>query len=535
MRKLKNYAFFILSLLFCQYAIGQTPSITTGSLSGCVNQPMSLQGGSTGTPTSFAWSSAPSTGVTFSNPTAQFTQFTTTTAGTYTITHTVQPGNATATVTLTINPTPTMIVSPAADTVCIGGAGTVITVSGTATSYSWTPSTGLSATTGTFVTATPTVDVTYTVTGVANNCQNTATSQIRALPMSPVIATAMSNYICFGSSNNTTIINTSAPNALSYSWSPSLGLSSTTAPTTTVTATDTVVYTLTVTGQCFTNYTDTVQIFPVICGPPVAGFSMPTHEICRYGCITMTDTSIYEPLAYKWYFEGGNGKLLDSSTVKNPTVCYPVESANSPSGNGMYYITQIVTNILGEKDTVIDSIKVNISPIANINNNLSITTVELGTSTSLNATSSSGATSYSWTPSAGITCPTCATIEVAPQTNTYYVLTAKNGLGCVDYDTIYVQVKKICGDVFIPTAFSPNGDGVNEEACVKNNNCIRSMVFSIYNRWGEKVFGSEDPKLGWNGVFKGQDQDAGVFVYYFDAVLTDNTTVSQKGTITLVR
>ncbi len=533
MRKLKSYVFFILSLVVCQHAIGQTPSITTGPLSGCVNQPMSLQGGSTGTPTSWAWTSAPSAGVTFSTPTDDFTQFTATNAGTYTVTLTVQPSGSTATVTLTINPLPTMIVSPAADTICTGGAGAQITVSGTATSYSWTPSTGLSVTTGTFVTATPTTSVTYTVTGIANSCQNTATSQITVLPMSPVIATAINNYICFGSSNNTTIINTSANNALSYSWSPSLGLSSTTAPTTTVTATDTVVYTLTVTGQCFTNYTDTVQIFPVICGPPVGGFILPQHEICRYSCVTFTDTSIYEPLSYLWVFEGG---IPDSSTAKNPTVCYNVESANAPTlVTGRYLITQIVTNILGEKDTVIDSIKVNISPIANINNNLSITTVELGTSASLNATSSSGATSYSWTPSAGITCPTCATIEIAPQTNTYYVLTAKNGLGCIDYDTIYVQVKKVCGDVFIPTAFSPNGDGVNEEACVKNNNCIRSMVFSIYNRWGEKVFGSEDPKLGWNGVFKGQDQDAGVFVYYFDAVLTDNTTISQKGTITLVR
>ncbi|MDP2385526.1 MAG: gliding motility-associated C-terminal domain-containing protein [Bacteroidota bacterium] len=532
MRKLKNYAFFILSILFCQYAVGQTPSITAGSLTGCVNQPISLQGGSTGIVTSWAWTSAPSTGVIFSNPTDQFTQFTSSAQGTYTITLTVQPGGGTATATLTINSLPTMVVSPSADTICLGGTGTTLTVSGNATTYNWFPSTGLSASTGTFVTANPTTNTTYTVTGLANGCTNTATTQITALPVNPLVATAAENYICFGTSNNTTTITTSAPSALSYSWTPAVGLSCTNCPNPIVTATDTTIYEVTVTGECFSNYTDTVQIFPVICGPPVGGFILPTHEICRYSCVNFTDTSVFEPLAYQWVFEGG---IPDSSTEKNPRVCYNVESANAPTLNGRYLITLIVTNILGEKDTVIDSIKVNISPIANINNNLSIATVELGSSISLNASSSSGATSYQWTPPTGLACPTCETVEVSPQTNTYYILTAKNGLGCIDYDTIYVKVQKICGEIFIPTAFSPNGDNVNEYAIVKNNNCIRSMVFAIYNRWGEKVFVSEDPKLGWDGIYNGKLQDAGVFIYYFDAVLTDNTTLSQKGTITLVR
>lgn len=511
-----------------------TPSITSATLNGCVNQPISLSGSaspSNGSVSTWAWTSNP--GGTFTAASNVNTQFTASTPGQYTITLTVTPGNATATTTLTIAPVPTISVTPAADTACIGSTtGITLTAIGSSTSYSWTPSAGLSSTTGASVIATPTVNTTYTVVGTANGCTSFTTSQITALPMSSVVASTLNNnYICLGSSDTLTA---TAPSAQSYSWTPSTGLSCTNCPNPIVTVLDTTTYTLTVTGNCFNNYSDTVTVFGVVCGPPVAGFSPSSHRICRYECIQYTDTSIYSPLQYQWYFQGG---IPDSSHERNPRVCYNIESSNSPAGNGMYYTTLIVTNILGDKDTIIDSIKVDISPVANINNNASYTTIELGTSTTLSAAPwTSNALYYSWTPSAGISCPTCSSIEVSPQQNTVYIVKATNLYGCFDYDTILVKVEKICGEVFVPTAFSPNGDNINDRAVFKNNDCIRNVVFSIFDRWGEKVFFTEDPKsTGWDGNYKGTPMDAGVFVYYLDAVLKDNTTVSLKGNITLVR
>jgi gliding motility-associated-like protein len=513
-----------------------TPSITSATLNGCVNQPISLSGSaspSSGAVTNWAWTSNPATG-SFTAPAAQNTSFTPTAAGSYTITLTVQPGGGTATTTLTIAALPTVNVTPNADTVCIGGTGTTLTASGTATTYTWSPAAGLSSTTGTVVTANPSSNTTYTVTGTANGCSNTASSQITALVVSPVVATAASNYVCTGS---TTSITTSAPAALSYSWTPATGLSCTNCgnPIVSTTGVDTTIYTVTVTGQCFSNTSDTVIIYAVTCGPPIAGFTMSDSIICRYSCIQYTDTSKYEPLQYLWVFEGG---IPDTSYDQNPRVCYNIESSNWQ--NGWYHSTLIVTNLLGEKDTIVDSVQVKISPVANINNNQTYTTIELGTSTTLNAGYSSGTLYYSWTaiPSESIECPTCSAIEVNPQQNTYYIVKASNGFGCFDYDTILVKVEKICGEVFIPTAFSPNGDKINDNALVKNNDCIRSIVFSIFDRWGEKVFYTEDPAVaakGWDGNYKGQPMDAGVFVYYVDIVLSDNTVFSQKGNITLVR
>jgi gliding motility-associated-like protein len=531
-----NKALFVFLISFALplfvKAQNPVPSITLATTTGCVNAPISLSGSaspSNASVTAWAWTSNPTT-ATFSAATSNNTQFTASAAGSYTITLTVTPGGATATTTVTISANPTVNLTPSADTVCIGSAGTLLTASGTATSYSWLPASGLSAVTGATVTATPTSNTTYTVTGTLNGCTSTASSQITSLVVSPVIASALNNYICIGS---TTSMLVSAPSALSYSWTPSTGLSCNNCGNPIVTPTDTTIYTVTVTGNCFSNTTDTVIVYPVVCGPPVAGFSY-NHSICRYSCVTFQDTSVIQPLAYKWYFTGG---IPDSSSERNPTVCYNVESGNAPGGK--YPIMQIVTNILGQKDTVIDSIIVKISPVAGINNGHVSETIEVGNAVTLNALNyTTGGQYYTWSPSTGLNNSGQSIVEASPQVNTVYIVTVTNNLGCKDKDTILVKVQKICGEVFIPTAFSPNGDGVNDYAKVLNNNCIRSVIFSIFDRWGNKVFSTdvkETAAIGWDGTLGGSPMDAGVFVYYVDAVLSDNTTVSQKGNITLVR
>ncbi len=529
-----NKAIFIVLMSFALplfiKAQNPVPAITFSGATGCVNGPKQFD--ATATPsgvTAWAWTSNPTT-ASFSASTNPNTFFTPTAPGTYTITVTVTPGGATSSATVTIFANPTVIVNPSADTVCLGGTGTLLTASGTSgATYSWSPASGLSATTGTAVTANPDTAKTYVVVATSNGCTSTASSIIVALPMSPVIATANYNYICIG---DTTAMVVSAPSATSFSWSPSLGLSCNNCANPIVSATDTTTYTLTVTGNCFISKTDTVIIYPVICGPPVGGFSY-NHSVCRYSCVTFQDTAVIQPLAYKWYFQGG---IPDSSMERNPTVCYNVESNNSPAGNGMYYVTQIVTNILGEKDTVVDSIKVKISPVAGINNGNISETIEVGNTVTLNALNyTTGGQYYSWSPSTGLSTTGQSIVEASPQVNTIYIVTVTNSLGCKDKDTILVKVQKVCGEIFIPTAFSPNGDGVNDYAKVLNNNCIRSMIFSVFDRWGNKVFSTETATLAWDGTYKGKAMDAGVFIYYFDAVLTDNTTISQKGNITLVR
>lgn len=88
-------------------------------------------------------------------------------------------------------------------------------------------------------------------------------------------------------------------------------------------------------------------------------------------------------------------------------------------------------------------------------------------------------------------------------------------------------------EFFIPTAFSPNGDGNNDVLHVRGP--VKEMNFYIYDRWGEEVYHGTDPMQGWDGNYKGQKLNSGVFVYYFRGKLFDGTDVTQKGNITLVR
>ncbi len=100
----------------------------------------------------------------------------------------------------------------------------------------------------------------------------------------------------------------------------------------------------------------------------------------------------------------------------------------------------------------------------------------------------------------------------------------------------------ICKNIFIsftglvgvPNAFSPNGDGINDEVRVEGRGIV-ALTFRIFNRWGEKVFESHDQSVGWNGIYKGELQEMEVYTYAVEATLINGQVVPLKGNITLLR
>lgn len=91
-----------------------------------------------------------------------------------------------------------------------------------------------------------------------------------------------------------------------------------------------------------------------------------------------------------------------------------------------------------------------------------------------------------------------------------------------------------CGEIFVPSAFSPNGDGRNDTLKVYGN-CIIQMELKIYDRWGEQVFESNEQAIGWDGNFRGKPFNTDVFVYYLKAEEKDGSVVKLKGNVTLMR
>ncbi|HET6244900.1 MAG: SBBP repeat-containing protein [Bacteroidetes bacterium] len=158
------------------------------------------------------------------------------------------------------------------------------------------------------------------------------------------------------------------------------------------------------------------------------------------------------------------------------------------------------------------------------------TTILQGTSTPLKV---SGGVSYSWYPNIGLSCSNCQNPLAAPaKTTTYYLMaTAENG--CFTRDSVTVFVDEDL-HVYIPNIFSPNGDGQNDVLYVRGKG-IKNVQFFIYNRWGEKVFESNNLSQGWDGSYKGEAAPIAVYVFMVDAMLESGQRVFKKGDVTLIR
>lgn len=143
--------------------------------------------------------------------------------------------------------------------------------------------------------------------------------------------------------------------------------------------------------------------------------------------------------------------------------------------------------------------------------------------------------SYFWSPSDGLTCFDCSKPLAAPLVSTYYTLTISDTANCFEISkSIFIEImKKYSLDV--PTAFTPNGDGVNDIIFVDGWGIKEVLFFNIYNRYGELVFSSNKIYNGWDGNYKGAPQPIETYRYNVSIISYDGSTLSKSGTIKLIR
>lgn len=323
-----------------------------------------------------------------------------------------------------------------------------------------------------------------------------------------VTVTASANVSCNGAADGSaTVSATGGTTPYTYSWSPSGG----TGPTANNLTAGT--YTVTVTDNTGCTGTQTVTITEPT---PIVITETIVDENCGAGdgsisiAATGGGASFY---TYSWAPGGQTTSSITGLSVGNYTVT--VTGNNGCSETATYSVSQI------------GSLNVVATP--------SVTTINSGESIVLAAT---GATDYTWTPSAGLSCDDCPNPTATPSTTTTYIVTGTDPSGCTGSDTVLIVVELVCGDVFVPNIFSPNGvgDPENNQLCVYGN-CIRELRFRIFNRWGQLVFETEDPTLGecWDGTFKGQDMMTGTYVYTLYVETFDNEVIEKSGNITLVK
>ncbi len=312
--------------------------------------------------------------------------------------------------------------------ICPGG-NVSITASG-ATTYSWSPSTGLNATTGSTVIANPTTTTTYTVVGTTGACTDTETITVTVGSGAAAVTFNVQNpTICQGGN-----ISITASGATNYTWSPATGLSTTTGSTVVANPTTTTTYTVVgTTGSCSDTKTITVTV-----ASPLVTFSVQNPSICPGGSIDITASGA---TTYAWSPSTGLSATTGSTVTANPTVTttYTVVGTTGSCSD-----TKTITVTVGAGS-------------ANVTFSVQNPTICQGGNISITA---SGATTYSWSPSTGLNTTTGSTVIASPASTTTYTVVGTSG-SCSDTETITVTVGSSQSVSFtgLAQAYAPNGSG----------------------------------------------------------------------------
>ncbi len=139
--------------------------------------------------------------------------------------------------------------------------------------------------------------------------------------------------------------------------------------------------------------------------------------------------------------------------------------------------------------------------------------------------------SFMWSPNANISCIYCANPYASPTNDQYYSVVVHAG-GCTVSDSALVRVI-LPNNFFIPNAFTPNGDGNNDNFYIQSQGGVKVVLFQVFNRIGEKVHEGSYP---WDGTYKNKPAPAGVYVYIFKIGLYgDSYALFRKGSVTMIR
>ncbi len=143
------------------------------------------------------------------------------------------------------------------------------------------------------------------------------------------------------------------------------------------------------------------------------------------------------------------------------------------------------------------------------------------------------ATTISWSPNTWLTCDDCLNPSAFPSESGWYYITVVDANGCTSIDSIYLLVD-FDFTILAPNAFSPNGDGINDEFNIFGSEECDLIYLRIYNRWGALIFESIDINIGWDGIYNNIEQEIGTYVYLAEGNCEGNN-VQLTGTVTLVR
>ena len=375
--------------------------------------------------------------------------------------------------------------------------------------FSWTPNYNIISANTSNPLVYPKTTTWYKVLLDDNGCINTDSVRIRVIDKVTLTVRPDTTY-CAGDG----VQLYATTDGLQFSWTPNLSLNNPNIVNPIANPPTTTTYQLTAkVGKC--SATDDVSIFPIPYPLVNAG---PDVSICYNASVQLNASVVAN--SYFWRPQG---------SLNNPNILNPIAH---PASTTKYILT--ATDILGCPKPSFDTVVVTVLPKVKASAGRD-TMIVFGQPLQLNAT---GGENYLWTPATYLNNISVSN-PVARINSTIdsmrYKVYVTDLLGCLDSSTILVKIFRTNPQIFVPTGFTPNGDGRNDVLKPIAVGIERIEYFRVYNRWGQLVFTTTINGKGWDGQIGGKPQTTNTFVWMVKAVDYTGKPIFQKGTATLIR
>jgi gliding motility-associated-like protein len=379
--------------------------------------------------------------------------------------------------------------------------------------FSWTPTTNMVNVSSATPTVNPTTTTTYTVSLDLQGCVNT--DQVRVRVVDHVTLTKMPDTLICQTDQAQLRINS---DGLRYQWTPTADVNDPTIQDPIAISGNSQAYTVIASiGSCTATATINVNAAPY----PVVNAG-PDTTICYSSFATLHGT--HNGASFTWT---PTSTLVGANTL-TPTAHPPRD------GIHQYVLTSLHAGPnscpKAKRDTVAVTVLPKIYPFAG-NDTMVIVNQPL----QFNAT---GGESYEWSPVTGLSDPMIADPvgRYGAETDSItYLVKVYNAARCFETAKVKVIVFKTNPYVFVPNAFTPNGDGLNDEIRPIAVGVKQIHYFRIFNRWGQLLFTTTQNGKGWDGKIGGMPQGSNVFVWMVSATDYLDKPIFLKGTVTLIR
>ncbi len=451
-------------------------------------------------------------------------------AGIYSVTVTDNQGCiSTASITL-IEPDSLTLSATAIDTICIGSSTTLAGVVNGGTpgySYSWssTPADPSLSNNLPNPTVSPVVSTDYELTVTdSNGC--IAIFPVINIPVNQPLNISTDIVgpagICPGES--TIIGYTATGGDGNYYFTSNTSLTSLPPDQTVVTPPSSTTYTFIVNDGCGTPTDSTtvdIEVFPL----PVPVFSTDPMEGCVPLEVNFTNTST-NAVSYRWDFDDTFGSLV--SNAFEPTHTFQEA--------GGYYVKLVATSAEGCKDSITSVAPIVVRPLPNVSFDFDPKTINLHQAWIDFEDETDDAVSWYWDFGDGASSMAQYPEHLYTDTGEFIVwLTTETQYGCLDSTEAIVRVTP---DVFvyIPNAFTPDGDGLNDEFMASTYGMDDlNLSMRVFNRWGEQVYFTQRQHEGWDGYFKGTEAPQGAYTYIIKIDNGDQEIQKFSGRVYLIR